>query len=930
MGKNGAANLACDHRYRDTVVTCDRKNASDVFGTFPTCPKRPMPMISTPRLSYTNVYSPYLYAYPKDPKDPNTPYVGMYTIGTSGDTTRTYQMFGGTTKGAKRLAACTTELIPPASPGSLPEEAKWQRLQADNCANSYILNDAIYPFNKERPRLLSYEDPANPGKLISMKDQCQPLLTFRDTTNEYPAEVYIETAWRKTLIDPTYRKTSTVFKGIPCQLSNLFSVAGLPRVGCEYEPHLPNGVTIKPGTETPLPLIGGVFPEVKLSAISSAPYEQIVDPTHPFSPRWDFLITDREYSKPSPSWADVPQAGVIWGLHSIYMSDTTDTVFCAGVKSAPSESGQQKLDSEVNVDVLEFRRGPLEDALLRRVTYNAICYEHQALWTSDTFIGIVIPLSYCWAITRVSIDPPYVFGQDHACWQCFGLSGQVDDESQHPPCTTNYLGKDLKMKDPQRPAAGGFNNFSLQAQCNYFMQGRNAKYDMKTVCRNLRKPYTQLNKLKMRYHNPEDPNDPNGDNVVLKANEGLGSDGAVEGMRFREYFGNHMPYPRLWDIGASLQKDYVVNANDQPPTDTTGQYSTVVGVGREASPAVASNPAPADADGLKPADKYTDQRCKTAGWSNIHVNISGINTYAPPMVSFAGTSVTLPDPMTSWTELKLYQTNTMRTVGMSCLGRYEKVFKPGSAENLILMATGAEWSRLNIQECTRKPDGTTKNCTNMSLKDYIAAGKPADTSATVYMKEFLPSLWPNSWRGYIATGGLDPTNENRFPNFSGPGWANLMANLALIPSLDLAEPGDIILMPFGPSNNPLSPGLSKLALVIETRLPNATDCDNQKNCYIKVLEPDNGKFPDICGTTDTWGEMKARYYYKPGHLPPQAQSFYTAAPPDGLGWTTSCEDTKLAHCEAPDWSTMVLYRIRNDVRKGCQNKDHAYDCFKDQ
>jgi hypothetical protein len=119
-----------------------------------------------------------------------------------------------------------------------------------------------------------------------------------------------------------------------------------------------------------------------------------------------------------------------------------------------------------------------------------------------------------------------------------------------------------------------------------------------------------------------------------------------------------------------------------------------------------------------------------------------------------------------------------------------------------------------------------------------------------------------------------------------------------------------------------------MAFVVETHLgtgPNKTDCETKKNCYIRVLEPDNGKWPDVCGTTDTWGEMKSRYYFKPGHIPTNAAAEFSR-----ISTTKDCEETKLSHCEMSAWNSLSLYRPRNDVRKGCQHKDKAIDCDKDE
>lgn len=867
--------MDCDMRYRDQIIACDKKNpnnSKEILGTRPSCPSKPMPMIDTPSGSYIADYSPYLYQYPREP-EPNTqkPYSGAYALGTPGDASRTFQLFGSTAPGTKRLAACTTQIKLPSEPKTDGEWAMLIRMQADNCANQYILNSAIWPVQKESTQLLSLDDPQLPGKKINLESECQPLKTFSGEKNEYQANTYLEVAWRKLLFDADYRKTTGSLINTPC-LGGLARDMNIP---CDREPHLPKGTIIENPLAPPSP-----FPEVRLSNIASVPYEEINDPTHPFSPRWDFLLDDRDYGNLSLDLIGKP--GVALAIRAgleIYMSEVKNSVFCAGVRKADGESDKKKkADAQVRVDVLEFRRKAFEDSLKKRVLYNSVCKVHKAVFKTDTPILIVAPASFCFKITKVTITPPFVFGKDKDCWDCYKLSGKVDDETQHPPCTTQYLGKDWRINNG---IPGGLNAFKRSANCG-------TKFDK--ICKDLRAPYTPLNKLKMRYHNPDDKDDKDGNNVVLK-------DGALEGMTHSEYFGNHMPYPKIWDLGQSLQSVPTSDKNNQPPLDTTGQYTAIVGVGREAAAAAAfADP--------KDADKFPDQRCKTQGWG----------TALPTGLPFAGVTVNVPDPISSWTETKLYQARTLRNVGLSCLGRYEKVFKPGSAENMMLLVAGGEWQRLIVSKCPRLQDGKVGECEYMTIKQYTDAGNPENDNATVYMKQLDNQGWPLAWRGYLSA----EKEETKFPAFGGAATTHA-------DGLDDAELGDIVMLPKGPKNDG---GLAKLGFVIATHLgtgPQKTNCESEKNCYIQVLEPDNGKWPDVCGTTDTWGEMKVRHYFKPGHLPQAAADEFTR-----ISSTKDCEDTKLSHCEMSAWNTLKIYRPVKDVRQGCKNKDRAADCEKDE
>jgi hypothetical protein len=211
----GKANMDCDMRYRDQLVTCDKKNPSstkEVLGTRPACPAKPMPMLDTPKASYIADYNPFLFQYPRDPGDSSKPYAGAFVLGTPGDASRTFQLFGNTAPGTKRLSSCTTQIKLPTDPKNDSEWAMLTRLQADNCANQYILNSAIWPFQKESTKILSLDDPKNPGKKIDLDGECQPLKPASGEKNEYDATVYLKAAWTKLLIDPEYRKTTKALK----------------------------------------------------------------------------------------------------------------------------------------------------------------------------------------------------------------------------------------------------------------------------------------------------------------------------------------------------------------------------------------------------------------------------------------------------------------------------------------------------------------------------------------------------------------------------------------------------------------------------------------------------------------------------------------------------------------------------------------------
>ena len=1400
-GGSDHAFIDCDMTYRDTIVTCDPSSvyddalgkSRDTLNTRPACPPKPMPMIKTPLRTMSDM-SPYLFAYARDKTDPTKAYTGPYAVGTPGGAEKVFGMAVPVAGDTKQLATCVQQITFPQVASTPEEEAKQVRMQIDSCTNQYILYAAMFPYQKARSRL-----PDNPdisSDPISLATECQPLQTFNEQENEYNAGDYLTAAWKKLLQDPSYRKNSMSFT----------------------EPHLPTGITLKNPMPPPSEL-----GSVRLSSIAAIPYEEIVDPSHPFSPRWDFAYNERDRYSP---------------LTDTYMKDTKNTVYCAGVHEDKSDSDEQKkADAEVKVDVLDFRKAKFNDGITKRIMYNTTCKENEGddgydsnLWTGWVTSYCIEPdyekiaecalkcvASYgtacgCWANLK---------GKKIACWDCYGLDGKVDDsDDNHPPCSTHYGGTDDEMKNAGKWWRGGYNGFSSKATCNPLPPyNRESKNDIDKLCSDLRRPYTQINKLKMRYYNPKD------------TDYNAMSDGVPEGYTFKEYFGNHMPYPRVWDVGTSLQKSNNSDANDQPPTDTMGQYTTIVGVGREGAVKASGD------DAMK---KHPDERCKIGGWgtaaassgtglgnllgsngsgsgsgsgnsggsgfgnvlgggsggglaggissisgamgaisnsigSSVNGTVSGINgrlsatvngvtgnvngsvgnisgriagtvngvaggingslgaatgnirgtlggatgsvngtmagvaggvsgvatnasgnfnggvsnfsghiygtvssgtgtlagavrgttnastgkpqavsgnvngavsgfngsingnvsnfnggvngtmtggtgningnansfnggfsglvtngsggfsgsttnlngglngtfnnlsgtvngtgsnvtgglngTVAggigsvngavsgfsggvqgvvsggsstgssgggglaggisggfggiisggasgsvgglggifsgggisggglsgggislsggslfgsgsgtlgtgpfgavlttdkygmgidggcfgfssllsipgigqipgiqsimakmnlnlsgglqmpnlqislpnlvlpqikPPSInlsslfakfgvhlnlsnplaglmakfnlsgligkisalvnfnfdlsgnicgitgkltsgqmgnflkkiddinsggqqaSFSGIKIQVPDPLTSWTELKLYQSRTLRDVNLSCLGRYEKVFKPGSSENMLLMGSGGEWSEVDVKQCPKNSTNPT-DCTYSSLKTY-QQNQSGSSNTDKPVPQLIPRAWVNSWRGYVAT----DVSASQFPNFGANGGAPTGGSV--MTGLDQAQLGDIIVMPNGATNGG-KPALAKVAMVSEVNLPKSgkpagtTDCTDRKDCYVQVTTADDGKWPDVCGGTDTSFLPQTRYFYKPGNLPKAAADEYSRI----KYTTTSCEDTKLARCTFLPWDSVKLYRIRNDVRNGCDSQK-AGDC----
>ncbi|MFN7611596.1 MAG: hypothetical protein ACK5QX_11795, partial [bacterium] len=279
----------CDVRYRNLELTYDgntdcEKAIRECTGA--DCGKdfrsyegarssKPLRHITTPLASLIADYSPFLFYNLNledfSPQQQNA--LRNIYRGTSGSSRDVYAMAGG--GGAEgdtglKLASCVNQIETPSKPTSPEEWAMLVRLKLDNCTNQFILQSALDPAYKENSKKYSIENTSNPTERIGLKTHCQPL-TMRSATdkkmNEYHVTNYIQGAWKKLLEDPAFR--------INPKASN--------------EPHLPHGVTIKNPIAPPV-----AMPDVRSSMLLASPFEEIIDPSHPFSPRWDYEDNERD------------------------------------------------------------------------------------------------------------------------------------------------------------------------------------------------------------------------------------------------------------------------------------------------------------------------------------------------------------------------------------------------------------------------------------------------------------------------------------------------------------------------------------------------------------------------------------------------------------------------------------------------------------
>lgn len=327
---------------------------------------------------------------------------------------------------------------------------------------------------------------------------------------------------------------------------------------------------------------------------------------------------------------------------------------------------------------------------------------------------------------------------------------------------------------------------------------------MQDVCNYVGRPLTGVNTLKMR------PGD-----------EDHFPHGVPEGYAFAGYFGNHKPYMRCWDTNTECGEDsqtFEVNGYDfaYNPESTAGSEYAIMGAGRKG------------------------ENCAIGGGLGME-------------------GVANPDPITSWSELKLYYVRTMRQ-GANCIGNHEKIFKAYTGENILLSFTGVEW-----QERVEDTQGN--------------------------LRRYETRRWPMAWRGYVH----DPDPSLRFPNFAGGG--------PIRTGLDNAVKGEVLIydQEVAPRRNPY---VAYVRNVVNDRLRDATAARNPEIAqtlnpnkdYVQVTAFNHGKYVDACGNTDRLG-MGADYTMYKSELPTYnnnlLEQFDTV--------TKECEDPRLSACIEPLW-----------------------------
>ncbi len=589
-------------------------------------------------------------------------------------------------KACKGLFYCTGLGANSAPPQ--PREV-WNRLQEDACANQFIM-DGLENFLQSK----NLFDPI--GKVgFYDENYCQPLnLKLNDClkddtgvscirkTNgkdkyDYEAWYYAAHAWRWVRDDHYYGANGPcVGNDTGCEGDK-----GWMKFGDGILP--PDNVTpMGPGTATMLNERGNQIPiynagptggtlDFQINDLLGGPtggdsfkHERIVDPSHPYSPRWDYLYTDRSLSH-------MTGCG---GWHEYGAC----TVRCASVP----------------VDIMRFREPRFRKCFDCRWAVNMRAFTDEVNATMAAAAACVPPVTgiaggaYTNAIQASEGHPnPVPFS-------CATPTGNVISPNtvtglalagQWPPCSTKFDKGDNRpdmCNTACQPGAPGTTGACPAPSSHITPQGSGGLPGLPNdafehSCEFLAAPVTPLNVVKLR-----DSTKLTGDQV-----------NQPEGYKFSDFFINK-PYMRWWDTG----NESSVSGTKVDLYCDAGAHDTIIGVGS------------------------TQNNCRYGGWGSkrsVSCNAApgGIpGTAAIPAAAGGSLSIPAADAIGGWEELKLYQLNSDLRFHLICLAQNEKTFKQFGAEDMILKGLGVNKPAHDAQN-----NKTEEDYPGSSWRGYISA-----------------------------------------------------------------------------------------------------------------------------------------------------------------------------------------------------------------
>mgnify|MGYP004320731801 FL=1 len=363
-----AQSSSVDNSWRDTEL----KGTDHVYGAQS---EEAIPHKRTKKGSPLVIFNEHIYTSIMDPDAPQKVYNGNLYRDPPNSPRIVHSMIGyddPEASDSQRYAACQHMIEPR---GGIPDEpnAAYNRLRMDNCANQYLLNAAMQPDAMDGRLSNLRAGDGNEAREVQ-ENFCQPFEIKRvpNEYREYDPGTYIKDAWKRLLRDPKHKKNM---------------------LGILNEPDYSYFGTLKMVSKMDMPSGSGP----SWDELHATNIEQIIDPVHPFSPRWNYFFNDRDHFSP---------------LTQIYSGDDEHAVRCSGTK-----------DEEIKVDLLEFRFDDFAKDMGHRIAFNTLCYNN-----------MIIPPPPCYL-------PPYI---TLTCRECVDVMGG-DFRNEKPPCATIHDGEDIPL-----------------------------------------------------------------------------------------------------------------------------------------------------------------------------------------------------------------------------------------------------------------------------------------------------------------------------------------------------------------------------------------------------------------------------------------------------------------------------------------------------
>lgn len=250
-------------------------------------------------------------------------------------------------------------------------------------------------------------------------------------------------------------------------------------------------------------------------------------------------------------------------------------------------------------------------------------------------------------------------------------------------------------------------------------------------------------------------------------------------------------------------------------------------------------------------------------------------------------------------------------IGNSCFQMSQWTQSPHDSVNNL---AGSKWAELKLYQanCFRE-EGLNCLCQFPKIykdrhsEDAIlhAMGASLDVKVMEDGKLVAKTIsWPLTWRGWIDSHEKD----ERFPFGLGvDGKARTAPQGSIIAGgLDEAKVNDVLIWYSGSGKMPMA---ARVVATQNLARHGSLDKVPNKSRWVKVKDVNNGKYMDTCGNTALLGRGRPRYFYpNKDELPPDIRSLME----EQVAFTYYCDDPDLGHCVQRDWENqggwMRIYR----------------------